>query len=73
MDILIVLTLLLIAGAMLLGKPLQITINHKFEQPTVPTQLTEDEAKENLAKQSMDAVLRSLQDIMGVGEDGNNN
>ena len=73
MTIILTVALLLIAGAMLLGKPLQITIHKKYDQPPAPVQ--PEQPKENDEQDrpvSMDNVIKALNDIMGVNTDEDN-
>ena len=73
MTIVLTVALLLIAGAMLLGKPLQITIHHKYDQPPVPVQPEQPEENDEQDKPvSMDNVIKALNDIMGVNTDEDN-
>ena len=73
MTIILTVALLLIAGAMLLGKPLQITIYHKHDQPSIPVQPEQPEENDEQDKPvSMDNVIKALNDIMGVTTDGDN-
>ena len=73
MTIILTVALLLIAGAMLLGKPLQITIYHKLDQPPVPVQPEQPEENDDQDKPvSLDNVIKALNDIMGVTTDGDN-
>jgi len=70
MTIILTVALLLIAGAMLLGKPLQITIYHKHDQPSAPVQPEQPEENDEQDKPiSMDNVIKALNDIMGVNTD----
>jgi hypothetical protein len=73
MDIAITLALILIALAMLFGKPLNITILHKYDNPPLPDNPEEglkQQTEENTeAIRTMDAVIKSLHDIMGVNSD----
>lgn len=73
MTIILTVALLLIAGAMLLGKPLQITIYHKYDQPPAPVQPEQPEENDEQDKPvSMDNVIKALNDIMGVNTDEDN-
>jgi hypothetical protein len=73
MTIILTVALLLIAGAMLLGKPLQITIYHKYDQPPAPVQPEQPKENDEQDKPvSMDNVIKALNDIMGVNTDEDN-
>mgnify|MGYP000845494007 CR=1 FL=1 len=73
MTIILTVALLLIAGAMLLGKPLQIIIYHKHDQPPISVQPEQPEKNDEQDKPvSMDNVIKALNDIMGVTTDGDN-
>lgn len=78
MDIVLILVLLIIAVSVVLGKPVQITITHKIDRPPFSEvdalnaiQKQSDDDKE--AMSTMDSVIQSLHEIMGVNEDGKDN
>lgn len=76
MEIILILILALIAGAMLLGKPLNIIITHKYDQPPLPdvseSQKKLDEQQNEIQQKSMNAVIKEIQKLMGVENDGDN-
>lgn len=77
MDILITVLLLIVAGCVVFGKPIQITVLHKYDNPPLPTpdpmeELRTQQEENGDALKAMDAVIQSLHNIMGVSNDVNN-
>jgi hypothetical protein len=79
MDYIIAGALLIVALCIVFGKPIQITIMHKYENPPLPEQTPEDEIaklkteneEQSETLRSMDAVIQSLHELMGVNTDDN--
>jgi hypothetical protein len=71
MNIIIAVALITIAGAMLFGRPLQITIVHKVDQGK-PVPEPETQNPDQPQNATLDAALQVIQDFMGVKDDGDN-
>ena len=68
MDIIITIILLVIAIAMVLGKPLKVEVEHKYPQNTQPVvDNTEQQKKlDEDTQPSLDEVVAAINDVMGV-------
>lgn len=73
MDIVIVLALLVIAGGLLFGKPLQITITHKMVYDAPPPDSIDqvELSKEQELQASLTEALQTINNVMmGGDQDG---
>jgi hypothetical protein len=75
MTIIIAGAIAVIAVCMAFGKPLNIVITHKYDNPPLspPDTLKKDTAQEQAnddAAKSMDAVIKTLNEWMGVSSNG---